>query len=174
MKRSAFKKLLIQIIVAMLMHTVVGCNTQKDMTVRDDSLQKVLNAGQLILDFDMGFLPMGFIDESGESVGFDIDMAREVCDRLGIALVVQGIDWDTKEDYLNDGRIDCIWNGLSVTPERAEAMNLTEPYMKNELIFVVAGSTTRFPKVSARMNTPLGSERATRHCGMRCRRPSVG
>ena len=44
---------------------------------------------------------------------------------------------DFKEEDLNVGKIDCIWNGMSINPARAEAMNLSEPYMKNEMIFVV-------------------------------------
>lgn len=84
---------------------------------------------------------MGFIDEAGEIVGFDIDVAQEVCDRLGVKLVKQGINWDTKEYDLNNGTIDCIWNGMSVTPARDEAMNLSEPYMKNEVIVVVLGNS---------------------------------
>ena len=98
---------------------------------------------------DDGSVEIGYgIDEAHqgqgyatEAVGFDIDVAKVVCDRLGVTLVTQGIDWNEKEDRLNSGEIDCIWNGLSVTPARAEAMNLSEPYMKNELIAVVPGSS---------------------------------
>ena len=43
---------------------------------------------------------------------------------------------------LNAGRIDCIWNGMSVSPSRAEAMNLSEPYMKNSMVFVVPANST--------------------------------
>ena len=108
----------------------------------DDSLQKVLDAKKLVLGLDASFPPMGFTDESNNIVGFDIDVAQEVCDRLGIELVKQPINWDTKEEDLNVGKIDCIWNGMSVNAARAEAMNLSEPYMKNEMIFVVPGNST--------------------------------
>ena len=122
---------------------VSGCKSnsaQAGAAENDGSLQKVLDAGQLVLGLDASYPPMGFTDASGEIVGFDIDMAQEVCDRLGIRLVKQPINWDSKEDELNSGRIDCIWNGLSVTPGRAESMCLSEPYIKNELIFVVPES----------------------------------
>ncbi len=56
---------------------------------------------------------------------------------MNIKLVKQPINWDTKEEDLNGGRIDCIWNGMSVNPSRQEAMNLSEPYMKNAMVFVV-------------------------------------
>ena len=103
----------------------------------DDSLQKVLDSGEFVLGLDASFPPMGFTDENNEIIGFDIDVAQEVCDRLGVKLVKQPIVWDAKEQDLDSGRIDCIWNGLSVNPGRAEAMNLSEPYMTNEMVFVV-------------------------------------
>lgn len=103
----------------------------------DDSLQKVLDSKQLILGLDASFPPMGFTNDANEIVGFDIDVAQEVCDRMGVTLVKQPIDWDNKETDLNVGKIDCIWNGMSISPARAEAMNLSEPYMNNDMIFVV-------------------------------------
>ncbi len=120
---------------------LAGCGGKTDAPQSDNSLQKVLDTKQFVLGLDVGFPPMGFADETGEITGFDIDVAQEVCNRLGVSLVKKGIDWNTKEDKLNDGTIDCIWNGLSVTPERSRTMNFSEPYMKNELIFVVAADS---------------------------------
>ena len=120
---------------------LTGCAGKTDAPKSDNSLQKVLDAKQFVLGLDVGFPPMGFANEAGEITGFDIDVAQEVCSRLGVTLVKKGIDWDTKEDKLNDGTIDCIWNGLSVTPERSKTMDFSEPYMKNELIFVVSADS---------------------------------
>ncbi len=108
----------------------------------DNSLQKVLDSGKFILGLDATFKPMGYTDENDNIVGFDIDVAEEVCNRLGVELVKQPIDWDTKEQDLDAGKIDCIWNGMSVNPARAEAMNLSEPYMENAMIFVVKNGST--------------------------------
>ena len=108
-----------------------------ETSASDDSLEKVLDSKKLVLGLDASFPPMGYTDENGNITGFDIDLAQEVCDRLGIELVKQPINWDNKQTELNSGNIDCIWNGMSVTSEREEAMCLSEPYMKNSLIFVV-------------------------------------
>lgn len=107
----------------------------------DESLQKILDNGKLILGLDATFEPMGYTNESDEIVGFDIDVAEEVCARMGVELVKQPIDWDTKEQDLAVGRIDCIWNGMSINPSRAEQMNLSAPYMKNAMVFVVPASS---------------------------------
>lgn len=111
-------------------------------TAEDNSLQKVLDSGEFILGLDATFKPMGYTNENDEIVGFDIDCAEEVCNRLGVTLVKQPIDWDTKEQDLDAGKIDCIWNGMSINASRQEVMNLSEAYMKNEMVFVVASGSS--------------------------------
>jgi len=81
---------------------------------------------------------MGFVDpKTGELVGFDIDVAREACKRLKIELQTQPIDWENKTAELNNGNIDCLWNGFSKTAERDKEFNLSIPYMKNEQIILI-------------------------------------
>ena len=106
-------------------------------TAADTSFDKVKEAGKLVLGLDATFKPMGYTDENDEVVGFDIDLAKEVCKRLDIELETYGVNWDTKEIDLDSGKIDCIWNGLSVSDERKKVMLMSEPYMENEMVFVV-------------------------------------
>jgi polar amino acid transport system substrate-binding protein len=104
----------------------------------DQSWEKVKSAGQLVLGFDKAFPPMGYVDtETGETVGFDIDMATEACKRLGISVKFQPIDWDNKQAELDNGNVDCLWNGFSKTEERAKKCNLSIPYMSNNQIILV-------------------------------------
>lgn len=103
----------------------------------DTSLQYILDKGELILGLDDSFPPMGYRDDNNEIVGFDIDVAEAVCEKLGVELVLQPVDWDSKEIELNAKNIDCIWNGMSYSDERAEAMNLSIPYMENHMALVV-------------------------------------
>ena len=102
----------------------------------DNSLQYILDKGTFIVGLDPAFPPMGF-DEDGVIKGYDIDLAREVCSRLGVELICQPIDWLSKEMELNRFNIDCIWNGLSINADREESMNLSVPYLNNNQVFVV-------------------------------------
>lgn len=113
---------------------LVGCDSDK-------SLVKVLSKGELVIGLDDSYPPMGFRDENGNIVGFDIDLANEVCARLGVKLKAKPISWDAKEQELNSGNIDCIWNGMSVDSSRAVAMNLSDPYLKNGMYFVLKDSS---------------------------------
>lgn len=91
---------------------------------------------QFVVGFDAEFPPYGYKDDSGEYVGFDLDLAQEVCDRLGWTLVKQPIDWDAKDMELNSGAIDCIWNGFTMTG-REDEYTFSKPYVDNSIVYVV-------------------------------------
>lgn len=103
----------------------------------DGSLEAVLSKGTLVLGLDDNFPPMGFRDESNNIVGFDIDLATEVTKRMGVELVLQPIDWDAKELELSSGRIDCIWNGMTINEPRLENMFFTKAYIANKQVVIV-------------------------------------
>ena len=134
------KKVLSLFLVSALVIVSAFAQGAKDDGV-DNSLNNVLERGTFILGLDDSFPPMGYRDENGEIVGFDIDTAREVCNRLGVELVAQPIDWNAKEQELATGNIDCIWNGFTVTDERREQMLFSDPYVDNAQVIVVRGDS---------------------------------
>ncbi len=107
----------------------------------DESWAKVEADGSFIFGFDAGFAPMGYKDDNGEFVGFDIDLAKEVASRLGLEIVYQPIDWDSKVLELDAGNIDVIWNGLTITDARKKEILFSEPYMDNRQVIVVAANS---------------------------------
>ena len=92
---------------------------------------------RLVIGLDDQFPPMGFRDEKNELVGFDIDLAKAVCDKLGIKAVPTPINWSSKEFELNGGKVDVLWNGLTITEERQEAMLMSPAYIANAQVIVV-------------------------------------
>lgn len=103
----------------------------------DDSWEKIKEKGKIIVGLDDSYPPMGFRDESGELVGYDIDLAKEAAKRLGVEIEFQPIDWDSKEMELTTGKVDCLWNGLSITDERIEELYFAKPYIANKQIIIV-------------------------------------
>ncbi len=95
---------------------------------------------QLIVGFDAEYPPYGYMDDNGEYVGFDLELAQEVCDRNGWELVKQPIDWDSKDMELNSGSIDCIWNGFTVTG-REDDYTWSKPYVDNSIVIVVSADS---------------------------------
>lgn len=116
------KKLVsILLTVAMAATLLVGCGN-------DDNT--------LIVGFDAEFPPYGYQDDNGEYVGFDLDLAAEVCERNGWELVKQPINWDSKDMELDAETIDCIWNGFTMTG-RENDYTWSCAYIDNSQVFVV-------------------------------------
>ena len=92
---------------------------------------------KIVIGLDDNFPPFGFHDENGDLVGFDIDMAKEAAKRLNMDVEFKPIDWDSKETELNSKKIDAIWNGLSITPEREKKILFSRPYENGPQILLV-------------------------------------
>jgi polar amino acid transport system substrate-binding protein len=107
--------------------------------------------GTFTVGFDKEFPPMGFVAEDGSYVGFDLDLAKEVSQRLGLELKLQPIDWTAKNMELDSGNIDCIWNGFTING-REDEYSWTSPYMNNNQIVVVAegSSVTSFSELDGK------------------------
>ena len=129
------KKILAVMLMAIMMVTgLTACGKSAD--VQKDAGGKTFTVG-----FDAEFPPYGFLDEStGEYVGFDLDLAAEVCKRNGWELKKQPIDWDAKDMELSSGAIDCIWNGFTING-REDQYTWSVPYVDNSQVFVVAADS---------------------------------
>ena len=127
----------------------VGCGSSKTATADGKTADgSAADAGvdtegteadrtQLIVGFDAEYPPYGYMDDNGEYVGFDLDLAQEVCDNLGWELVKKPINWDSKDMELNSGSIDCIWNGFTMNG-REDDYTFSDPYVDNSIVVVVA------------------------------------
>lgn len=94
----------------------------------------------LIVGFDAEYPPYGYMDESGEYTGFDLELAQAVCDLEGWTLDKKPINWDSKDMELNSGSIDCIWNGFTING-REDDYTWSDSYLNNEQVMVVAADS---------------------------------
>lgn len=133
------KRIIAALLISVMMFSLAACgkDSRDTSAEQDKSLQYIKDNGKFIVGLDDSFPPMGFRDENNEIVGFDIDLAKAVCEKLGVELVLQPIDWDAKEQELATKNIDCIWNGLSLTPNNQKNMTTTKSYMTNKISLVV-------------------------------------
>lgn len=106
-----------------------------DETLDKTSYNSIINRGTMIVGYTI-FAPIAYTKD-GAFVGFDTDVAKAVCQKLGVTAVFQEIDWDEKELELNGYTIDAIWNGMTYTEERAEAMSMSNSYLRNKQVAVV-------------------------------------
>ena len=96
----------------------------------------IQNKGKMTIGITL-FEPMNYKDDKGELTGFETEFTKAVCEELGVEAEFQEIQWDTKEIELKSKKIDCIWNGLTITDERKAAMDISIPYMENKQVMVV-------------------------------------
>ncbi len=90
----------------------------------------------LVVGLDNAYPPYGFVGDDGNLTGFDIDLATEVAERNGWDLKLEAIDWDAKDALLNQGTINCIWNGFTMEGREGKYA-FSKPYMHNEQVVVV-------------------------------------
>ena len=121
--------------VAVLMSALMAAGICSGVTVYADADSKTLTVG-----FDAEYPPFGYMDDNGEYVGFDLDIAQKVCDNLGWELVKKPINWDSKDMELNSGNIDGIWNGFTING-REDDYTWSDPYLNNEQVMVVAADS---------------------------------
>lgn len=129
--------------VAMCFGLLAGCGTKATTTETDTPSAEASAATErttLTVGFDANFPPYGYTDDSGEYVGFDLDLAAEVCARNGWELIKKPIDWDSKDMELESGTIDCIWNGFTING-REKDYEWTEAYVDNSQVIVVAANS---------------------------------
>ncbi|MBQ9530527.1 MAG: transporter substrate-binding domain-containing protein [Eubacterium sp.] len=137
-------KKIISILLAVLLvaFSFAACSNAKNETKTDDTtaaaesdLAYVQEKGKLIIGITY-FEPMDYIDKNGELTGFEVEFGKAVCEKLGVTPEFQEINWEAKETELSAKNIDCIWNGLTITDERKEAMSISDPYMNNKQVII--------------------------------------
>ncbi|MBR5155547.1 MAG: transporter substrate-binding domain-containing protein [Clostridia bacterium] len=105
-----------------------------DDAVVEGDLAYVKEKGELIIGITL-FAPMNYY-EGEELIGFETEFAKAVCEKLGVKAKFVEINWNSKEIELNAKNIDCIWNGMTITEERATNMSISVPYMQNKQVMV--------------------------------------
>ena len=117
----------------------LAIDTTKNIDLSDetgkDDYDEIIKSGELVIGYTI-FAPIAYEDDN-ELVGFDIDLAKAVCDALGIKATFQVINWNSKVFELNSGAIDVIWNGMTITDEIKESTSVTIAYLKNKQVAVV-------------------------------------
>ncbi|MBR5515706.1 MAG: transporter substrate-binding domain-containing protein [Clostridia bacterium] len=108
---------------------------EEDVVVAD--LDAVKEAGKLVIGITE-YAPMNYKDENDEWTGFDTEFALAFCEKLGVAAEFVVIDWDNKYTELDAKSIDCIWNGMTITEEGKLNANISNPYVKNAQVVVMA------------------------------------
>ncbi|MBP5449533.1 MAG: transporter substrate-binding domain-containing protein [Spirochaetales bacterium] len=124
------KKSIVLITIVVAIFCLVGCQKK---AISD--YEYIKNKGTLIVGITE-FAPMNYHNEEGKLVGFDTELTNAVCAKLGLKPVFVDISWDLKETELASKNIDCIWNGMTITPREEQILSLTAPYISSKEIMI--------------------------------------
>ena len=127
------KKLLVLVLSLAMVLSLSACGNKETKKSDSDSSKKKFTVG-----FDAEYPPYGYMDsDTGEYTGFDLELAQAVCDMEGWELVKTPIEWASKDAELNNGNIDCIWNGFTINGKE-DKYEWSDPYVNNQQVVVVA------------------------------------
>ena len=127
----------IMLLTTMLLVFILGACGKKE----NGGLAAIKQKKQLVIGLDDTFAPMGFKNDKGEIVGFDIDLAKEVAKRMGVEAVFKPSEWSGIVFELKSKNIDAIWNGMTITEDRKKEINFSETYMSNSQIIVTLSNS---------------------------------
>lgn len=161
MKKRISRKFITLGFVALMVLSAIfitGCNDDKKTSDDGEDKYDLGKEGTFTVGLDDTFAPMGFRDDKGELVGFDIDLATAVAKEMGLEIKFKPINWDAKDMELKSKNIDCIWNGMSQTPEREKAMSLSKKYLNNKIILMTQKDDVKVEKAADLANCNIGTQ----------------
>lgn len=116
-----------------------GCGQSKENTSLlskgQSDVEYIQEKGTLVAGIT-DFAPMDYKDGK-DWKGFDADLARAFAKSLDVDLEFVEIDWDKKTDLLEEGKIDCIWNAMTLTEDLQKTISCTDPYLSNAQVVVL-------------------------------------
>lgn len=104
-----------------------------------DFLSQVKERGELVIATEGAWRPWTYEDEQGTLVGFDVEVAQRIAEKLGVKATFVEVEWDGIFAGVDDGRYDMAANGVEYTDERAEKYDFSVPYGYIRTALVVRG-----------------------------------
>mgnify|MGYP001011888692 FL=1 len=139
MKKGLMKKVIAAVMLGVMTMGFVGCGASSNKASDNNStdlLETIQEKGKLVVGMSADYAPYEFhyIDENGKDVigGFDVDIANEIADAIGVELVIQEMDFDALVSALPAGKVDIVISGMNPTEERAKVVDFSDIYYNSQ------------------------------------------
>ncbi|MDO4356390.1 MAG: transporter substrate-binding domain-containing protein [Clostridia bacterium] len=129
------KKILCMLLTLTLLFTALSAALAEG----DDLLAKIQEKGEIVVATEGAWAPWTYHDEDDTLVGFDVEVAQKIAEKLGVKATFVECAWDSIFAGLDSGRYDIAANGVEITDERAEKYNFTTPYGYIRTALIVKG-----------------------------------
>ena len=128
-----------RIISALLAVLMLAALLTVGASAEEDLLQTIQSRGTIIVGLEGDWAPWSFVDENDELMGFDVEVARAIAEKLGVEAEIIPGEWDGLFAGMDAGRYDMVVNGVEVTPERTEKYDFSDPYAYIRTALIVRG-----------------------------------
>lgn len=115
----------------MLVMTLSGCSQNQNL------LASIQSSGKLVMYTNAAFPPYEFLGQNGEFVGIDVEIGKAIAEKLGVTLEVQNANFDGIISAIASGKGDLAISGITITDERAQHVDFSEPYFKGAQSLVI-------------------------------------
>lgn len=132
-KTGKMKKYIFAALVGLLALCLAACTVQHSVTGTAENLP------ELVVGCDE-YAPFAYFGKNNEIVGIDIDLAKEVCRRIGRKFVFKKIKWNEKNSWLESGEVDCVWGAFSMSGREDDYLWAGPYYVSNQVVVVRADS----------------------------------
>ncbi|WP_404454602.1 amino acid ABC transporter substrate-binding protein [Virgibacillus necropolis] len=139
------KRFLLSFVALGFILLLAACGSNEENASNGDSgsdsdnkglFESIQDKGKILIGTEGTYPPYTFHNDEGELTGFDVEIAREVANRIGVKAVFKETKWDSMFAGLNSGRFDTIANQVGITPERKEKYEFSEPYTLSSAVLV--------------------------------------
>lgn len=126
-----------------------GCaakNNESNKAGKENLFESVKKEGKILIGTEGTYAPFTFHDKDGKLTGFDVEIAEEVANRIGVKAEFVETKWDGMFAGLDAGRFDMVANQVGIRPDREEKYDFSEPYIKSRAVLIVAKDNTSITK----------------------------
>lgn len=128
-------------LIAMVMALMMGVCVFATASAESDRLSDILERGEMIIACEGTYKPWNYEDENGELTGYDVEVAREICKILGVKATIVPCQWDGIFPGLETGNFDAVISDVTMTEERAEKYDFSNPYAYSTIALIVRSTT---------------------------------
>ena len=151
------KKILALVLASVMTFSMVACaaNTEEPApaakaeaaateaateVAKEEAKEEATEAEKIVftMGIDPEYPPFSYLGDDGEYTGFDVEICRAACEKLGWDFQVFGVNWDEKLVQLDAGECDCVWSGMTILDSMYDAgYVISDPYYYNTQVLLV-------------------------------------
>ena len=140
MKKNQIAALLLcAALLCSLLLAACGKGSSADDQLTGDLLSRIQQKGEIIVAMEGTWAPWTYHDEADQLVGYDVEVAKAIADKLGVSVTYVEGEWDGLLAGLDAGRYDIMVNGVGIEPGREEKYDFSTPYAYNRTAVIVRG-----------------------------------